>query len=69
MPKTLRVWRSSARSCLRPIPAGFGIAVQMTVKAPGMDHAALQALVDKAHQVCPYSNATRGNIEVTFTLA
>ncbi len=52
-----------------PIPAGFGIAVQMTVRAPGMDRAALQALVDKAHQVCPYSNATRGNIEVTFTLA
>ncbi len=51
------------------IPAGFGIEVQMTVKAPGMDRAALQALVDKAHQVCPYSNATRGNIEVTFTLA
>ena len=52
-----------------PIPAGFGIAVQMTVKAPGMDRAALQALVDQAHQVCPYSNATHGNIEVTFTLA
>ena len=52
-----------------PIPAGFGIAVQMTVKAPGMDRAALQALVDKANQVCPYSNATRGNIEVTLTVA
>ena len=52
-----------------PIPAGFGIAVQMTVKAPGMDRAALQALVDRAHQVCPYSNATRGNIEVTLTVA
>lgn len=51
------------------IPAGFGIEVQMTVTAPGMERAALQALVDKAHQVCPYSNATRGNIEVAFTLA
>jgi osmotically inducible protein OsmC len=51
------------------IPAGFGIEVQMTVKVPGMDHATAQAIVDKAHQVCPYSNATRGNIEVTITVA
>jgi len=51
------------------IPAGFGIEVQMVVKLPGMDRAVAQALVDKAHQVCPYSNATRGNIEVTITLA
>jgi osmotically inducible protein OsmC len=34
-----------------------------------MDRATAQAIVDKAHQVCPYSNATRGNIEVTITLA
>ena len=51
------------------IAAGFGIEVQMTVKSPGMDRASLQAIVDQAHQVCPYSNATRGNIEVTITLA
>ena len=51
------------------IPQGFGIEVQMVVKAPGMDRAQAQALIDKAHQVCPYSNATRGNIEVTLTLA
>ena len=51
------------------IPQGFGIEVQMVVKVPGMDPVAAQALVDKAHQVCPYSNATRGNIEVTITLA
>ena len=51
------------------IPQGFGIEVQMVVKVPGMDRAQAQALIDKAHQVCPYSNATRGNIEVTLTLA
>ena len=51
------------------IPAGFGIEVQLNVKAPGMHRAALQAIVDKAHQVCPYSNATRGNIEVTIQLS
>ncbi len=50
------------------IPAGFGIEVQMNISIPGMDKAAAQALVDKAHQVCPYSNATRGNIEVTLTV-
>ena len=51
------------------IPAGFGIEVQMVVNVPGMERAAAQALVDKAHQVCPYSNATRGNIDVRITLA
>ena len=51
-----------------PIPAGFGIEVQLEVSIPGMEKAAAQALVDKAHQVCPYSNATRGNIEVTITV-
>ncbi|MCB2042778.1 MAG: organic hydroperoxide resistance protein, partial [Rhodoferax sp.] len=51
------------------IPAGFGIEVQLAVKLPGMDPATAQAIVDKAHQVCPYSNATRGNIEVTITVA
>ena len=50
------------------IPAGFGIEVQMAISIPGMDKDAAQALVDKAHQVCPYSNATRGNIEVSITV-
>ncbi len=51
------------------IPAGFGIEVKMVVNLPGMDRTVAQALVDKAHQVCPYSNATRGNIDVAITLA
>lgn len=51
------------------IPNGFGIEVELKISLPGMDRAAAQALVDKAHQVCPYSNATRGNIDVTLTLA
>jgi len=50
------------------IPAGFGIEVELKVSIPGMDHAAAEALVHAAHQVCPYSNATRGNIEVTLTI-
>lgn len=46
------------------IPTGFGIEVDLTIHAPGMDSGQLQNLVDKAHIVCPYSNATRNNIDV-----
>ncbi len=52
-----------------PIPQGFGIAVQMVIRLPDLDRAVAQDLVNTAHQVCPYSNATRGNIEVSLTLA
>ncbi|MBL8521000.1 MAG: organic hydroperoxide resistance protein [Betaproteobacteria bacterium] len=51
-----------------PIPTGFGIAAELAISLPGMDRAAARALIDQAHQVCPYSNATRGNIDVTLTL-
>ncbi len=53
---------------LGKIPNGYGIAARLEVSLPGMERAAAQALVDAAHQVCPYSNATRGNIDVTITL-
>lgn len=46
------------------IPTGFGIEVDLTINGPGMDAQQLQGLVDKAHIVCPYSNATRNNIDV-----
>jgi Ohr subfamily peroxiredoxin len=49
-------------------PGAFGIAVSMAVSVPGMDRAAAEALVAAAHQVCPYSNATRGNIDVSLTV-
>ena len=52
-----------------PIPAGFGIQVAMTVTIPGMERAAAEKLVQEAHGVCPYSNATRGNVDVTLTVA
>ena len=54
---------------LGPVGQAFGIAVRLTISLPGMDKAQAQELVDTAHQVCPYSNATRGNIDVTLTLA
>ena len=47
----------------------FGIAAALVVSLPGLDRAAAEALVKAAHEVCPYSNATRGNIEVTLTVA
>jgi len=47
---------------------GFGLAAELTVHLPGMDPAVAQELVDAAHQVCPYSNATRGNIEVVLKI-
>jgi len=54
---------------LGPVGQAYGIAVRMTIHLPGMDPAQAQQLVDTAHQVCPYSNATRGNIDVTLKVA
>ena len=51
-----------------PIPQGFGIAAKLAISLPGMDRAVAQDLIDSAHKVCPYSNATRGNIDVDLTL-
>ena len=53
---------------LGPVGKAYGVAARLNVSLPGMDKAAAQALVDTAHQVCPYSNATRGNIDVTIKL-
>lgn len=50
------------------IPTGFGLQVELRISLPGLDRAVAQQLVDKAHIVCPYSNATRGNIEVNIVL-
>jgi Ohr subfamily peroxiredoxin len=51
-----------------PIPTGFAITVELAVKLPGMDKDKAHELVEAAHQVCPYSNATRGNVDVQFKL-
>lgn len=52
-----------------PIPAGFGIEVTLTIHVPGLETSLVEDLVHKAHGVCPYSNATRGNIDVTLKVA
>lgn len=48
---------------------GFGLAVELEVVIPELSQDEAQALADAAHQVCPYSNATRGNIPVTVTVS
>lgn len=48
---------------------GFGITARLTVSVPGLDKAAVEDLVKKAHVVCPYSHATKGNIQVETTVA
>lgn len=49
--------------------AAYGIAVRLAVSLPGLDAETKKKLVDAAHQVCPYSNATRGNIDVELSIA
>jgi len=46
----------------------FGVAVKLAISVPGMDRAATEALVALAHEVCPYSNATRGNVDVSISV-
>ncbi len=51
------------------IPTGFGIEAELTISVPGVDRAQVEELVQKAHVVCPYSNATQGNIDVRLIVA
>lgn len=52
-----------------PLPTGFGIQAELTIAAAGIERDQLQSLIEQAHVVCPYSNATRGNIDVTLVIA
>ena len=56
--------RVSGQVGIGPIPAGFAITVALEVAVPGVSLAEARELVEQAHQVCPYSNATRGNVDV-----
>ena len=59
----------SATVSLGTLPSGgFGIAAELDVAVPAVDRATAESLVAKAHEVCPYSNATRGNIDVVLTV-
>jgi Ohr subfamily peroxiredoxin len=50
------------------IASGFGIEAELKISLPGLARDQAEALVQKAHLVCPYSNATRNNIDVTLTI-
>ena len=50
------------------VPTGFAIEVELRISLPGLPREAAQELIQRAHIVCPYSNATRNNIDVTLTL-
>ena len=51
-----------------PIPTGFALKVQLEISIPGLPREQVQQFVEQAHQVCPYSNATRGNIDVALVV-
>lgn len=57
-----------SRVGIGPQGTGFGIQAELRVRIPGFDREQVQVLIEKAHEVCPYSNATRGNIDVTVTV-
>ncbi|TYT25578.1 organic hydroperoxide resistance protein [Luteimonas viscosa] len=59
----------TGRVGIGPTATGFGIEAALTVSAPGVARDKLQSLVEQAHAVCPYSNATRGNIDVSLSIA
>lgn len=61
--------RITGKIGIGPIPTGFGIQAELTIEVPGLPREQVQALVEQAHIVCPYSNATRGNIEVKLVIA
>jgi Ohr subfamily peroxiredoxin len=58
----------TASVSLGTIDGGVGLAVELRVDIPDVDHETAVELVELAHQFCPYSRATRGNIEVTLTV-
>jgi osmotically inducible protein OsmC len=58
----------AAKVHLGAVGNGFGLAAELEIAVPALDLATAEALVAKAHQICPYSNATRGNITVDIKI-
>lgn len=56
----------TARVGIGPSEVGFGLEIELEAELPGVERSVAEDLVAQAHQVCPYSNATRGNVEVTL---
>lgn len=61
--------RVTGKVGIGPLPTGFGIQAELEISVPGLPRAQVQELVEQAHIVCPYSNATRGNIDVSLVIA
>ncbi len=61
--------RVSGKVGIGPIPSGFGIQAELEISVPGLPKQQVQELVAQAHIVCPYSNATRGNINVSLLIS
>lgn len=59
----------TAKVGIGPVATGYGLAVELTVSLPGLDRTVAEDIVAGAHERCPYSNATRGNIDVLLTVA
>lgn len=59
----------TAKVGIGPVPVGYALAVELTASLPGIDRAVAEEIVAGAHERCPYSNATRGNIDVVLTVA
>ena len=68
MPEAVAIDSEVSFGHLKGDAEGFGIAVAMRVHLPGIERATAEELVQRAHQVCPYSNATRGNIDIVLSV-
>ncbi|MBR0955813.1 organic hydroperoxide resistance protein [Bradyrhizobium japonicum] len=58
----------TAKVAMGPVPVGYALSVELKVDLPGVERSAAEAIVNGAHERCPYSNATRGNIDVRLTV-
>jgi osmotically inducible protein OsmC len=58
----------TAKVGIGPVPVGYALAVELAVALPGIDPDLAQEILAGAHERCPYSNATRGNVDVVLTL-
>jgi Ohr subfamily peroxiredoxin len=59
----------TAKVGIGAVPVGYALAVELTASMPGMDRALAEDIVAGAHERCPYSNATRGNVDVKLSVA
>lgn len=59
----------TAKVGIGPVPSGYALAVELTASLRGIDRAVAEDIVAGAHQRCPYSNATRGNVDVKLSVA